>query len=194
MSYTNYSSSGHYDRNKKMKNKQSNNMIRHNYDIRSSYCRIIENGKALDIMKTLEAIAYAENLDQDLIEIGYDKANNCSNCKLGDYSKYMYELKKKEKNAKKMARANASDIKTIQLSLTIDVADKERMIEHAKEFLNDGDKVKLSLRFRNRRELESINLAKDLMKEVLNHFNGIAILDSNPVLSGREMSCILRKA
>lgn len=180
-------------KNNKMKNSTDKN-IRHNYSIRSSYCRIIENGKALDIMKTLNAIEYAENLGQDLIEIGYDKVNNCSNCKLGDYSKYVYELKKKEKTAKKLARANAIDIKTVQMSLTTDVADKDRMVKHAIEFLNNGDKVKISLRFRNRRELENIDLAKDLMKEVLSKFDRIAVLDSNPSLNGKEMSCILRKA
>ena len=185
-----------YDYNNKFnKTKNSSNkIVRHNYSIKNLYCRIIENGKALDIMRTSDAIAYAENLKQDLIEIGYDKVNNCSNCKLGDYSKYMYEMKKKEKTAKKLARVNTVDIKTVQMTLTTDVADKNRMIKHAIEFLNAGDKVKISLRFRNRRELENIDLAKELMKDVMNQFNGIAVLDSNPSLNGKEMFCILRKS
>ena len=161
-----------YDYNNKFnKTKNSSDkIVRHNYSIKNLYCRIIENGKALDIMRTSDAIAYAENLKQDLIEIGYDKVNNCSNCKLGDYSKYMYEMKKKEKTAKKLARVNTVDIKTVQMTLTTDVAD------------------------RNRRELENIDLAKESMKDVMNQFNGIAVLDSNPSLNGKEMFCILRKS
>lgn len=194
MSYKNYgASSNNFLKNNQGK-RNSFDKIRHNYSIKTPMCRVIEDGKSPTVMRTSEAITYAENLGLDLIEIGFDKINCCANCKLGDYSKYVYELKKQEKNNKKQARANLVETKTIQLSMTIDVADKERMINHALEFLKAGNKVKISLRFRNRRELENLDLAKDLMKEVLNHFNNVAILDSKPSLAGREMSCILRKA
>lgn len=173
-------------------NKEKN--IRTNYNIRTLYCRVIENGKVLDIMKTADAIKYAENLGLDLVEIGYDKINNCSNCKIYDYSKFRYEQKKKEKEVKKKARANKITVKSVQMTLTTDVADKERMIKHAKEFLENGDKVKIAIRFRNRREIENINLAKTIMKDVLNEFNGLAILDSVPNLNGKELACILKKA
>lgn len=70
--------------------------------------------------------------------------------------------------------------------------DKLRQISHAKEFLAEGEKVKLSIRFRNRRESAKLDYAKSVMKEILTHFDGIAALDSAPAVSGREMSCILR--
>jgi translation initiation factor IF-3 len=170
---------------------QKNNV---NYNIRSQYCRVIEDNIEPRIMATREAIEYAKSKNLDLIEIGYDKANQCSNCKVGDYSKYIYNQKKREKLAKKQARQAQVDIKSIQFSLTTDTADKKRFIEHAKQFLEEGNKVKLAIRFRNRREMTNIDLAKTLMREILNELDSIALLDSTPALNGKELSCILRRA
>ena len=78
--------------------------------------------------------------------------------------------------------------------MTTDTADYERMVEQAKSFLDEGDKVKLSLRFRGRRELSNMNYAKELMKGLLSRFDGLAVLDSPPALNGKELSCIIRKA
>lgn len=186
--YTNPNGSGSFQK------KQNQKFVRTNYNIRNAYSRVIEEGKAPSIMKTSDAIKYAQNLGLDLVEVGFDKVNNCSNCKVCDYSKFLYEQKKKEKEAKKQARANKVDVKSVQMTLTTDVADKERMIKHAKEFLAEGDKVKISIRFRNRREIENTNLAKTLMKEVLSAFDGLAVIDSVPGISGKELSCIIRKA
>lgn len=176
-----------------MRKNNKERTVRINYNIRNAYCRVIENGKAPTIMPTSDAISYAESLGLDLVEIGFDKANNCSNCKVCDYSKFIYEQKKREKEAKKQARANKVDIKTVQFSLTTDTADKERLIKHAKEFLDAGDKVKLTLRFRNSRETANIELAKTAMREVLVAFDGLAVLDSKLTLNGKEFSCTIRR-
>lgn len=168
--------------------------IRTNWNIKSSSCRVIEAGKPPKIMPKNAAVEYAQSKGLDLIEIGFDKANGCANCKIADYSKYIYEQKKREKEVKKQARASKVNIKSVQMSLTTDTADRSRLIAHAKQFLAEGDKVKLSLRFRNRRESANLEYAKTVMKEMLNEFNGIAVLDSVPSLAGRELSCILRKA
>lgn len=175
-------------------NKKKDRKINVNYNIRSPYCRVIEEGCEPKIMKTYAAIEYAESKDLDLIELGYDKVNRCSNCKIGDYSKFIYEQKKREKQAKKQARQAQVDIKSIQFSLTTDTADKQRFIEHAKQFLTEGNKVKVAVRFRNRREMNNLDLAKTVMKEVLIELDEYAVLDSIPALNGRELSCVLRKA
>ena len=94
----------------------------------------------------------------------------------------------------KQARANAIEVKCLQMHLTTDTADYERMVEQAKSFLAKGDKVKLSLRFRGKRELSNMNYAKDLMRGLLSRFDGLAVLDSSPVLNGKELSCVIRKA
>lgn len=183
-----------YQNNKQqVKNSKKDKVIYTNYNIKSHSCRVIEDGKPPRIMLRNAAIEYAQSKNLDLIEIGFDKAGNCSNCKVADYSKYIYNLKKQEKEAKKQARAAKTVVKTMQMSLTTDTADRERMIAHAKEFLAEGDKVKISLRFRNKREMTNIEYAKTVMKDVLNEFDGLAILDSKPTLAGRELSCILRK-
>lgn len=169
-------------------------IIRKNWSIKSSHCRVIEQGQAPRVMRTQEAIEYAESLGLDLVEIGYDKQNGCSNCKVCDYSKFVYEQKKREKEAKKQARANAVEVKAVQLSLTTDTADKERIISHAKEFLANGDKVRIAIRMKSRRERENSHLAKDMMKEVLSRFDGLAVMDGAPGASFREIFCILRKA
>ena len=183
-----------YEQNAHRPNDKKEKFVMTNYKIRNQYCRVIEDGKAPRIMKTSDAIAYAESLGLDLVEIGYDKVNACSNCKVLDYSKFMYEQKKREKIAKKKARANVAELKTLQFSITTDDGDKSRIISHAKEFLAAGNKVKLSIKFRNRREMANINMAKDLMKAILGNFDGLAVLDSSPSLSGKELACILRKA
>ena len=177
----------------KQNNKKSNSdYINYNERIRSSKCRVIEEGSKPKLMNTTEAIEYAKSKDLDLVEIFYDKEQHCSVCKIIDYSKYVYEMKKREKNAKKQARANKVETKTIQISLTIDKADLDRMIKRGKEFLDKGNKLKLSLRFHNKREIENIEYAKNVMKNTLNEFNNLAVLDSNVTLSGRELACVLR--
>ena len=175
------------------KNNKRDRVIRTNWNIKSYSCRVIEDGKPPKVMTRDAAIEYAQNKNLDLIEIGFDKAGNCSNCKVADYSKYIYGLKKKEKEAKKQARAAKVTVKSVQLSLTTDVADRNRMIAHAKEFLAEGDKVKVALRFRNRREMENIEYAKNFMKDVMKEFEGVAALDAGPSIAGRELSCVLRK-
>ena len=182
-----------YEQNAHRPNDKKEKFVMTNYKIRNQYCRVIEDGKTPRIMKTSEAIAYAESLGLDLVEIGYDKVNACSNCKVLDYSKFMYEQKKREKIAKKKARANVAELKSLQFSITTDDGDKSRIISHAREFLAASNKVKLSIKFRNRREMANINMAKDLMKAILGNFDGLAVLDSSPSLSGRELACIIRK-
>jgi translation initiation factor IF-3 len=168
--------------------------VRHNWKIKAARCRVIEENAAPVIMDTREAIEYAQSKGLDLVEVGYDFHTGISTAKICDYGKYQYDLKQKEKLAKKQARANTVDVKCLQMSLTTDTADLNRIIAHAKEFLEKGDKVKLSLRFRGRRELANIGLGRDMMKQVLSNFDGLAVLDSQPTLNGKELSCVLRKA
>lgn len=174
------------------KKSKSNNYIKYNERIRSSKCRIIEEGSASKIMETIDAIEYAKSKDLDLIEISFDKEQYCSICKIADYSKYVYEMKKKEKNAKKQARANKVETKTIQISLTIDKADLDRMINRAKEFLADGNKIKFTLRFHNRREMSNMEYAKTVIGNALSELEGFAVPDSNLALTGKELACVLR--
>lgn len=143
-------------------------------------------------MKTKDAIADAESQGLDLVQIAYDKQNHRAVCKIIDYGKFKYEQLKRAKDAKRQARANAVDIKQVQFSITTEDADKERLIAQAKDFLAEGDKVRLVIRFRNRRESQKLDYANAVMKDLLSNFDGVAVLDSSPAVSGRELSCMLR--
>ena len=171
------------------KSKRDNTLV--NYNIRCGKVRLIGDSTSA-VMRREEAQQMAEERGLDLVQISFDTVNHLAVCKILDYGKFKYEQSKKEKNAKKLARANAIEVKTVQFSITTDDADKDRLVEQAKDFLSKGDKVKLSIRFRSRREGQMIDFAKDVMKGILSRFDGIACLDSLPSVSGRELSCIIK--
>ena len=168
--------------------------IRHNWKIKAAQCRVIEDGKLPAIMNTRDAIDYAQGKGLDLVEVGYDSRSGISTAKICEYGKYVYEMKRREKQAKKQARASAVKLKCLQMHLTTDTADYERIVEQAKAFLGEGNRVRLSLRFRGRRELSNMEYAKDIMKGLLSRFDGMAVMDSAPVLNGKELCCVIRKA
>jgi len=161
--------------------KDREKFIRYNWKIKAERCRVLEDGKAPVVMSTRAAVEYALGMGLDLVEVGYDPRNGVSTAKICEYGKYVYEIKRREKQAKKLARANSTELKCLQMHLTTDTADYERM-------------VKLSLRFRGRRELSNMDYAKELMKKLLTRFDGLAVLDSKPTLNGKELSCVIRKA
>lgn len=188
--FSNGSSGAQQGRGKRQSSREQT--VRANYAIRSEMCRVLEDGQPPKMMRTREAVAYAEEQGLDLVEIGFDKVNRCSNCRICDHSKYVYDKKKREKEAKKQARANRVDVKSVQFSLTIDTADRERMVAKAKEFLAAGDKVKVAIRFKNRRESRNLDFAKSVMRDLLGCFDGLALLDAPPSLAGRELACVIR--
>ena len=115
-------------------------------------------------------------------------------CKIIDYGKFKYEQQKREKEAKKAARAAAADVKEVCFTIRIDEGDKATKIAHIKEFLSDGKtKVKLTVKLM-RREMHLSGMAKDLMKEILASLEGLALLDGNPTFNGNIISCVVRPA
>lgn len=175
------------------KDKKREKFVRTNWKIKACTCRLVEDGKQPRMMPTHEAMDYAQSLGLDLVELGYDYRNDTSTCRICDYGKFVYEQKQKEKLARKQVRANQVEVKTLQISLTTDTADLERVVSRARDFLKAGDKVRLTLRFRGRREIANVGMGKDVMKRMLVNFDDIAVLDSAPTLSGRELSCVLRR-
>ena len=175
--------------------KDTTQKVYKDYDIFPGKVRLVREGQQPIVIDRDAAIDLARQEGKNLVQIAYSKNDFPKTvCKILDYGKHLYEQKQREKQAKKQARANAAELKSLQFSLTTDEGDKSRIISHAKEFLAAGNKVKLSIKFRNRREMANINMAKDLMKAILGNFDGLAVLDSSPSLSGRELACILRKA
>ncbi len=103
----------------------------------------------------------------------------------------MYEQKQKAKEAKKKAKASVQDVKELSFTIRIDTNDLNVKIRHAKEFLAENCKVKLTVRF-SKREMQHIDLGKDVIKSVLKELEGIAELDSMPRAEGRQLFCIVR--
>ena len=118
-----------------------------NEQIRDKEIRLIgSDGEQLGIMSSREALKKAEEAELDLIKIA-PKAQPPV-CKIMDYGKYRYELQKKEKEAKK--KQKSVEIKEIRLSPNVEINDLKTKANNARKFLEKGDKVKVTLRFRGR--------------------------------------------
>ena len=131
-----------------------------NEEIKFSQVQVIdENGEKLGKINTNQAIEMAEEKGLDLVLVSPNQDNPV--CKMLDYSKYKFEMAKKAKEAKK--KQKVIEIKEIRLSPNIDKHDLEVKAKMASKFLEAGNKVKVSMRFRGR-ELNFINQGKEMMK------------------------------
>ena len=123
-----------------------------NKQIKAKEVRLIdENGKQIGIVPLQEALRIASEKGLDLVEVAPQA--NPPVCKILDYGKFLYELKKKEKEARKKQREHAIDVKDMMLSVRIDEHDLKVKLKHMREFLMDGDKVRVRIRFRGREHL-----------------------------------------
>lgn len=164
------------------------------YNIKSNMVRLVDSNGQSSTMSRDQAIELAKKENKNLVQISFNKAvYPGSICKIIDYAKFKYDQKKKQKEISKRNRANRVELKEISFSIRIDDNDKNRNIEHIRQFLEDGNKVKVSV-FLAKREMDKLNLAKELLKEVVNKFNGFAEFDAMPQMEGRNMFCILKKS
>jgi translation initiation factor IF-3 len=158
-----------------------------NYEIKDKELRVLDSdGSQLGIMSNSQAIALAESKDLDLCMIS-PKANPPV-CKIMDYGKYRFEMSKREKEAKK--KQKVITLKEIQLSPNIEEHDMRVKAKKAFEFLENGDKIKVTIRFRGRQMAHT-----EIGLEVMNHFYEIvqekANIERPAVLEGRNMLMIL---
>ena len=118
-----------------------------NEEIRDKEVRVIgADGSQVGIMSAKDALALAEKSNLDLVKIA--PGANPPVCKIMDYGKFRFEQAKREKEAKKNQKV--MEIKEIRLSMNIDTGDFNTKVNHALKFLRDGNKVKVSIRFRGR--------------------------------------------
>ena len=166
-------------------NKKNQTQI--NEEIRADEVRLIdEEGVMVGIVSIDEALARAEEADLDLVNISPNADPPV--CKILDYGKYRYEQQKKEKNAKK--NQHVTEIKEIRLSASIEDHDVEVKAKAASKFLQDGDKVKVSLRFRGR-EMGYTNLGFDAMKKFADLVSDYGVIEKEPKMEGRRMNMFL---
>ena len=109
-------------------------------------------------------------------------------CKIMDYSKYKFDLAKKEKEARK--KQKVIDVKEIRLSPNIDTHDVQVKVKNATKFLKSGNKVKVSIRFRGR-ELSRQDVAKDIMKDFAEQVSEYGIIEKEPKMESRTMAMFL---
>ena len=158
-----------------------------NEEIRDKEVRLISSeGEQLGIMSAKEALALAEEQELDLVKISPTAVPPV--CKLMDYGKFRFEQTKKEKEAKKNQRV--IEIKEIRMSPSIDTNDLNTKLKNAQKFLADGDRVKVSVRFRGR-EMAHTEIGEVLLKEFASKCSEVANLDKAPKLEGRSMSIFL---
>ena len=147
---------------------------------------IDEEGVMVGIVSIDEALARAEEADLDLVNISPNADPPV--CKILDYGKYRYEQQKKEKNAKK--NQHVTEIKEIRLSASIEDHDIEVKAKNAIKFLQDGDKVKVSLRFRGR-ERDYTQLGFDAMERFAAMVADYGVIEKEPKMEGRRMNMFL---
>lgn len=158
-----------------------------NDEIRDKEVRLIgENGEQLGIMSSRDALKKAEEAGLDLVKIA-PKAEPPV-CKIIDYGKYRYELARKEKEAKK--KQKVIEIKEIRLSPNIDENDLNTKLNNARKFLQKGNKVKITLRFRGR-EMAHMANSKHILDDIAEKMQDVATIEKEPKLEGRSISMVL---
>ena len=163
------------------------------YSIFNGNVRLIREGKPPIVIDRDSAIEMAHELGMNLVQIAYNKNDNPKSvCKIMNYSKFKYEQKKKEKEAKRKQRESIAEIKEIKFSIRIDDGDRNTKINKIKELLEDGDKVKLTIRLL-RSEMNKLEMARDIMNGILIELDGISELDKTPSFIGNTLSCTLRR-
>ncbi len=137
-------------------------------------------------MSAKEALSLAEKSNLDLVKIA--PGANPPVCKIMDYGKFRFEQAKREKEAKKNQKV--MEIKEVRLSLNIDTGDFNTKVNHALRFLRDGNKVKVSIRFRGR-EMAHTELGIDVMQRFAEACSETGSVEKAAKLEGRSMLMFL---
>ncbi len=158
-----------------------------NEAIKFKEVRVIDSdGSQLGIMPTSKALETAYGKELDLVNISPNATPPV--CKIMDYGKYRFEQSKREKEARKNQKV--IEIKEIRLGLSIDTHDFETKGNHAARFLKEGNKVKVSIRFRGR-ELGHPEIGLDIMKRFAEYCSEFASIEKAAKMEGRNMIMFL---
>ena len=158
-----------------------------NEEIREPEVRLIgETGEQLGIMSGEEALRVAEEREMDLVLISPQAKPPV--CRIMDYGKYRFEQTKKEKEARKNQRI--IEVKEIRMSPGIGDNDFNTKLKNGQKFLMDGDRLKVTVRFRGR-EMAHTHIGEELLMGFAEQCSQIATMDKNPKLEGRNMSIFL---
>ena len=164
-----------------------NKGLRVNEQIRVREVRLIDGeGEQRGIVPILEALKIAKEQELDLVEVAPQA--NPPVCKILDYGKYRFELEKKLRDSKK--KQKVLKLKEIRMQPKIAEGDIEFKSKHIKEFLAEGNKVKVTVSFRGR-ELAHTELGLEVLKKVLNRLEEDCTVEKQPAMEGRFMSMVV---
>lgn len=166
--------------------KETKEQVSYNEKIRAREVRLIdEDGKQLGIVPTFEALKLARERELDLVEISPTATPPV--CKIMDYGQFKYQLAKRAHEAKK--KQTVIQVKEIKLGLKIEEHDLGVKVRHIREFLTDGDKVKITIMFRGREILHKA-MGENLALKVIEELKGIGTLEQKPKFEGRNIIMI----
>ena len=158
-----------------------------NEQIRDKEVRVIgAEGNQLGVMSIKDALAAAEEAEMDLVRVSPNAKPPV--CRIVDYSKFRYEMIRKEKEQKK--KQKIVEVKEVRLSRNIDVNDLNTKINMGRKFLSKGDRVKVTLRFRGR-ELAYVNQSKKILDDFAEKLSDISTVDKAAKFEGRNMFMFL---
>ena len=146
-----------------------------------------ENGQKLGVKNIEDAINLAYSKELDLVLVAPNV--NPPVCKIMNYGKYKFEQAKKEKEARKNQKT--FDIKEIRVTPNIEEHDFSFKAKNARKFLQSGDKVKITVRFRGR-ELNYIKLGEETLNKFITELSDISVVEKKPILEGKNMFVILK--
>jgi len=163
------------------------NELQINEEITDREVRVIgEDGEQLGIMSSREAQVIAEEAGLDLVKISPKAVPPV--CKVIDYGKYRYEVARKEKEQKK--KQKIAELKEIRFSPNIDTNDMNTKMNAARKFLEKGDKVKVTLRFRGR-EMAHMKDSKHLLDEFAEALSDVSVIEKPAKVEGRALTLVL---
>lgn len=161
--------------------------LRINEEITAKIVKLIDdNGAQLGEIPIAEALKIADEKNLDLAEVAPNA--DIPVCKIMNYGKYKYEQARKEKEAKK--KQKVVEVKEIRLSSTIDTHDFEFKAKNAKKFLEDGNKVKATIKFKGR-ELNNTTFGANVLNKFAESLADVGIAEKAPKLEGRSMMLII---
>ena len=160
-----------------------------NEQIRAKEVLVIgPNGEQVGIKSIEDARTLAKYANLDLVLMNPN--GNPPVCKVMDYNKYRYERQKKEKEALKKQRASQAELKEFRLSPVIDVGDFETKLRNVIKYLQKGDKIKLTIRFKGR-QMSHPEVGEDALNRFLDCVKDYCNIEKKPVLDGKWLTCVL---
>jgi translation initiation factor IF-3 len=162
---------------------KDNKEVNINEKIRVREVRLIDaNGAQLGVVPTSEAMRLAREQELDLVEVS--PSANPPVCKIMDYGKFKYQVAKKAQEAKK--KQTVIQLKEMKLGLKIEEHDLQFKIRHIRDFLEEGDKVKIIIMFKGR-EVLHVNMGEKMAQKIIESLKDVGDLEQKPKFDGRNI-------